>query len=128
MGDIILESKPAEFPSSSRLTSRCGGSLTNCAYGAFGVDSAESRLEGFPSPVFRSARYPVLWQLVQPFFIGKFPNRMGALFLSAGLRCHVYKVFMFVWFGFCALWTLLLLSRLYIGTSEAWWFPFAGIG
>jgi len=82
--------------------------------------------------VFRSKRaIPFFGNSFKPFFIGKFQTVNGALFLSAAFTMSTFtKVFMLFWF-----WVLRpcgqswLLSRfIHAGQSEAWWFPFAGIG
>lgn len=71
---------------------------------------------------------PMVGNSFKPYFAGKFVEDGDRVLLRGTFTMsRSSKVFMSIWFGFTALWTVLAFMALAAGTAPTWWFPFAGL-
>ena len=72
---------------------------------------------------------PLFGNSCKPFFMGRFIERNERIVLVGRFTMWWYtKFFMSVWFGFCALSTLMTLASLPKMQSGKWWYPLFSVG
>lgn len=82
-----------------------------------------------PEYVSLERAIPFVGNPFKPVFLGRFHESAGRVVLAGWFSMSWgIKVFMSIWFGGCAVWTLLSMVALVARDPNAWWFPFAGMG
>lgn len=71
---------------------------------------------------------PMVQNSFKPIFIGSFSEKNNKTILSGILRLHRFtQVFVAIWLGFIAIWTIVACIGAVAKPSEAWFFPLAGL-
>jgi len=128
--NLIYEAEQKEFVSSfgleesvQRLSAVTGRSVFSSLTNQMAVGKVTE------SAVRLQRVVPMVGNSFKPFFIGAFVEDGGRVVLTGRFTMSLYsKIFMSIWFGFIAFWTVLALLPFLTQDSNTWWFPFFGIG
>ena len=72
---------------------------------------------------------PLVGNAWKPFFYGSFSAaETGSVLVGAFKFSAFTRVFMSIWFGFIAIWTLLATATVLIKSPSDFWFPLFGVG
>jgi hypothetical protein len=129
-GNLIYGAAPKEFLSSfgleesvQRLSAATGRSI----FSSFTSQMAVGKVT--QSQVRLQRTIPMVGNGFKPFFIGSFVSEGGRVVLKGRFTMSIYsKIFISIWFGFLACWTVLALLVFLIRDPGAWWLPLFGVG
>ena len=72
---------------------------------------------------------PLVGNAWKPFFYGSFSSRGKGAVLVGAFKFSVFtRVFMSIWFGFIAFWTVLSTTIVITKSPSQFWFPLFGVG
>ncbi len=128
--DVIYGAVPADFESEFGLdesVKRLSSATKRSVFGALTHQAAVGRVS--KRRVVLQKVIPFFGNSFKPFYTGEFREANGRVVLTGRFAMHwSVKTFMTLWFGFCALWTVLAIVPLLMRDPSAWWFPLGGMG
>ena len=72
---------------------------------------------------------PLVGNAWKPFFYGSFSSQGSGAVLVGAFKFSVFtRVFMSIWFGFIAFWTVLATTIVITKSTNQFWFPLFGVG
>ncbi len=129
--ELLFGSVPATFPSAFSLeesVSRLSAACTTSIFGTLTRQAAYGRVGR--SRVVLTRTIPFVHNSGKPVFVGSFEPVGNQTVLVGRFALHwAVRAFLSFWFGFCLLWTALVVAiEILIGLGDRWWFPLAGLG
>lgn len=129
--NFLYGSVPASFEcaySQEESVNRLSAVCTDSIFGTLARQTAYGSVKH--SEVVLRRTIPFVRNSFKPVFVGKFEHMGSKTVLVGKFAMHgAVKVFLSFWFGFCILWTALVIGvSISKGLGKLWWFPFAGLG
>jgi len=129
--NLIYGSELASFESAYSLdesVKRLSDASTDSIIATLGRQTAYGSVSDHEVQLTRTI--PFVRNSFKPVFVGSFQRVGDRTILVGKFTMHwVAKAFLSLWFGFCALWTLLVLvAGISKGLGEVWWMPLGGTG
>ena len=128
--NLIYGADPKEFVSSFGLdesVQRLSAAVGRSVFSSLTKQMAVGKVS--ESAVRLQRVIPMVGNSFKPFFIGAFVKDGDRVVLKGRFTMSLYsKIFMSIWFGFLAFWTVLALLPFLAQDSHTWWFPFFGVG